>query len=184
MTAKQGLAFLTLLAFVASFLAARTFTTLFPGSVVVTGGVHFHHFWYGLLMVVAAGWLAIVLDRPGLGRILAIVFGLGAGLIGDEVGLLLTLGDYGSELTYVFFVGVISFAAIGFLFLRYREQIQKDVLSLGTGERVAQSGLFLAGLSALGWAFNQQGVAILILSSGGAVVALGFVLHRREPRKA
>ncbi len=86
--AKHGLAFLTLISFITSFLVARTFTTFSPTTMVVTGGIHFHHSWYGLLMVVSAGWLTIVSDHPGYNRVFAIVFGLGAGLIGDEVGLL------------------------------------------------------------------------------------------------
>jgi hypothetical protein len=49
---SSGLAFLALLAFVMSFLSARAFATLNPRTVAVTGGIHFHHFWYGLIMVV------------------------------------------------------------------------------------------------------------------------------------
>jgi len=36
-------------------------------------------------MVVSTGWLGITLSNERMGRNLAIVFGLGAGLIGDEV---------------------------------------------------------------------------------------------------
>ncbi len=55
--------------------------------------------WYGLGMVTLAGWLGIAFNRPRLVRTYAIILGLGAGLIGDEVGLLLTFGDYQSSLT-------------------------------------------------------------------------------------
>src|ERR1700691_4237778 len=95
---NYGLAFLALSAFMLSFFVARIFTTLHPDTVVVTGGVHFHHFWYGLTMVIVAGWLGIVSNHPVLDRVYATVFGLGGGLIGDEVGLLLTFGNYHSEL--------------------------------------------------------------------------------------
>ncbi|MDA4124790.1 MAG: hypothetical protein OK438_04985 [Thaumarchaeota archaeon] len=178
--AKHGLAFLTLLSFLASFLAARAFTTLTPATVVVTGGIHFHHFWYGLIMVVAAGWLAIVTDHPELDRIYAIVFGLGGGLIGDEVGLLLTLGDYQSELTYVFFVGILSFAGLSYLILRYREQLAKDVVSLGRGERLLHFGIFIAGVSSVAWAFGQFAPASVVLVFGLVLVSLGLVVHRRK----
>src|SRR5437016_2957918 len=86
---RHGLAFYGTLAFVASFLGARLFATLNPTVTVVRGGIHFHHFWYGLAMVVSTGWLGITLSNERMGRNLAIIFGLGAGLIGDEVGLLL-----------------------------------------------------------------------------------------------
>jgi hypothetical protein len=178
--ARHGLAFLTLLSFIASFLAARAFTAISPDTVVVAGGIHFHHFWYGLILVVVAGWLAIVTDRPDLDRVFAIVFGLGAGLIGDEVGLLLTLGDYQSELTYVFFVGILSLAGLSYLVLRYREQLTKDVLSLGTGERLIQFGIFSAGMSSVAWAFGQVALASGVLAFGLVLTVVGLAAHRKN----
>lgn len=178
--ARHGLAFLTLLSFIASFLAARAFTAISPDTVVVAGGIHFHHFWYGLILVVVAGWLAIVTDRPDLDRVFAIVFGLGAGLIGDEVGLLLTLGDYQSELTYVFFVGILSLAGLSYLVLRYREQLTKDVLSLGTGERLIQFGIFSAGMSSVAWAFGQVALVSGVLAFGLVLTVVGLAAHRKN----
>ena len=52
----SGLSFLALLSFVTSFVAARAFATLNPTAVVVSGVIHFHHFWYGLILVTAAGF--------------------------------------------------------------------------------------------------------------------------------
>jgi len=179
----HSLAFLTLISFVASFLLARAFTTLTPTTVVVTGGIHFHHFWYGLVMVVAAGWLSIVSNHPEFDRIYAIVFGLGAGLIGDEVGLLLTLGNYQSLLTYVFFIGVLSLSGIIYLLLRYREQLEKGVLSLGAGERLVHIGIFIAGLSAVAWAFGHLDLGFAVLSLGVLVAVSGFLFHRRRLTK-
>ncbi len=179
----HGLALLTLGSFIASFLIARTFTTLAPTTVVVTGGIHFHHFWYGLTMVVVAGFLAIVSDHPQFVRVYAIVFGLGAGLIGDEVGLLLTLGNYQSGLTYVFFVGVISFAGLAFLFYRYRTELRKGILSLGRGERTTYLGVFVAGVSALAWAFDQDVVGAVVLLLGLILTVIGVVIRRRRTPK-
>ena len=177
----HGLAFLTLASFVARFLAARAFTTLFPTTVVVSGGIHFHHFWYGLAMVVAAGWLSIVSNRPRYDRVYAVVFGLGAGLIGDEVGLLLTLGNYYSELTYVFFVGVLSFAGLAYLVFRYRSELERTTLSLGAGERLAYFGVFIAGISAFFWAFERYDLGVVTLALGVIVAVAGVALHRRSP---
>ena len=189
MTSRYGrevhsLALLTLLSFIASFLAARTFTTIFPTTTVVTGGIHFHHFWYGLVMVVSAGWLAIVSNHPDLDRVFAIVFGLGAGLIGDEVGLLLTLGNYQSDLTYVFFVGVLSFSGIAYLLFRYREQLEKGLLSIRSEVHLLNIGVFVAGLSAIAWAFNHFEVGLLILLLGAWMAIAGFVLRRRGGQPA
>ena len=72
----HGLVFLMFLSFIASFLVARAFATLNLGTVVVTGGIHFHYFWYGLGMIVVAGALGIVRDDPRFRRLYAILFGL------------------------------------------------------------------------------------------------------------
>ena len=176
----HGLAFLTLASFIASFLIARAFTTISPTTVVVSGGIHFHHFWYGLAMVVASGWLAIVSNRPEFDRVYAIVFGLGAGLIGDEVGLLLTLGDYQSSLTYDFFVGVLAVAGLAFLVMRYREQLERSVLSQGAPERLVHVGVFVAGVSALAWAFSFTFAGLVVLIVGLAILAVGLRLRRSK----
>ena len=84
-----GLTFLALLSFTVAFFTARIFTTINPDTVVVSGGIHFHHFWYGLAMVATAGWLGISSNHLSLRRVYAVVFGFGGGLIGDEIGLLL-----------------------------------------------------------------------------------------------
>src|SRR5207249_12171432 len=70
---RHGLAFYGTVAFVASFLGASLFATLNPTVTVVRGGIHFHHFWYGLAMVISAGWLGITLNNGRMGRNLAIV---------------------------------------------------------------------------------------------------------------
>lgn len=173
----HGLALLSLTSFVASFIAARAFTTLFPTTVVVSEGIHFHHFWYGLVMVVASGWLSIVSNRPQYDRIYAVVFGLGAGLIGDEVGLLLTLGNYYSELTYVVFVAVLSFAGLAYLVLRYRSELEDTVLSLRVGERLVHIGVFVAGVSAFFWAFGRIDLGVVMLTVGVVISVSGLALQ-------
>lgn len=90
----HGLAFLVFLSFIVSFLAARAFSTLYPDVVLIAGGIHFHHFWYGIVMIVAASSMGIVYDDPRYHRLYAVLFGVGCGVFGDEVGLLLTFGNY------------------------------------------------------------------------------------------
>jgi hypothetical protein len=177
---NHGLFFLALLSFMVSFLVARTFTTINPHAVVVTGGIHFHHFWYGLGMVVVAGWLGIVSSIPTHRRIYALVFGFGGGLIGDEIGLLLTLGDYYSTLTYVFMMGFIGGATIVLLLIRYRERLEHDVLRLGIGERLVHIGVVIAALSALPFSFDAAPLGSATLVTGALIVAVGVVAHRKR----
>ena len=64
-----------------------------PGS-VKTGGVHIHHLVFGIMLLMLAGFLdfAFQPDSPGL-EILAVAFGIGAGLTLDEFALWLHLED-------------------------------------------------------------------------------------------
>ena len=122
---RYALSFYGTLGFIAGFSGARLFATLNPTVEVVRSGIHFHHFWYGLAMVVVTGWLGIIITTDRLGR--AAIFGLGVGFIGDEMGLLLTFGDYQSEITAWFFAGAISSIILVTLIVRFRSQLEKDL---------------------------------------------------------
>jgi len=176
----QGLAFLALLFFVTTFFIARIFTTLYPDTVVESSGIHFHHFWYGLGLLVVAGWLGIASNRPEYDRVYAVFFGLGLGLIGDETGLLLTFGNYQSELTYVVFVAGLGFAIMAILAVRYSTQIRTEVFGLGKGERVAHLGIGVSALAALPLAFNQTVAGMIVLLAGVVIAGIGVWLHRRR----
>ena len=155
--------------FLTGFFGARLFAVQNPNVVVVQGGIHFHHFWYGLGMVTLAGWLGIAFNRPRLVRTYAIIFGLGAGLIGDEVGLLLTFGDYQSSLTTDFFVGVVGFIILASTLVRYRKIVVKDVIHTSWNERLVYIGINLAGLSAIFFAVNS-------ITPGLVLAVFGFLL--------
>jgi hypothetical protein len=175
----HGLAFLALLSFVAAFLLARTFTTLYPSTVVVTGGVHFHHFWYGLALVVVSGWLGIAQLDPRLRRLYAVLFGFGGGLIGDEAGLLLTLGNYHSELTYFVVVGIVAVSSLLILLGTRRKELEQDVFSLAGWERIVYAGVAVACSSSLLLAVGFYISGAIILAAGVLVALLGLWLHRR-----
>ena len=176
---RHGLAFYGTVSFVAAFFGARLFATLNPTVTVVRGGIHFHHFWYGLAMVVSTGWLGISLSNERLSRNLAIVFGLGAGLIGDEVGLLLTFGDYTSNLTEIFFVGAIAFIILATLLSRGRAHIEKEVINISRRERLTQIGVFLGAFSVVFFAVDNYGVGLAVLGFGILVFLWGFERQRR-----
>ena len=175
---RHGLAFYGTVSFVASFLGARLFATLNPTVTVVRGGIHFHHFWYGLAMVVSTGWLGITLSNERMGRNLAIVFGLGAGLIGDEVGLLLTFGDYTSNLTEIFFVAAIAFIILVTLLSRGRKHIEREVINLSRKERLTQVAVFLGAFSVIFFAAGNWEIGFAVLGLG----VLAYLWGEREPR--
>ncbi len=178
-TFRHGLAFYGTLSFVASFLGARLFATLNPTVVVVRGGIHFHHFWYGLAMVVSTGWLGISLSDQRWHHDLAIIFGLGAGLIGDEVGLLLTFGDYTSNLTEIFFVAAIAFIILVTLLSRGREHIEKEVVNISRRERLTQIGVFIGAFSVIFFAVDEWEIGLAALGLGILVFVWGYERERR-----
>jgi len=98
-TGKQPELFL-LLAFLLTFGFIRTSAHMiraqvkwWPGNVSV-GGTHVHHLVWGILLLLAVGYVAIAIDPGAPGReILAILFGVGAGLTLDEFALWLNLED-------------------------------------------------------------------------------------------
>jgi hypothetical protein len=177
-TVRYALSFYGTLGFVAGFFGARIFATL-TAVTVVHGGIHFHHFWYGLAMVVVTGWLGIAITTERLGRLLASIFGLGVGFIGDEVGLLLTFGDYTSELTAWFFAGAISSIILLTLFLRSRSQLEKDVFGVSNEEHLTHAGVFLAVFSSIFFAFDSLALGTVFASLGGCLFLVGVVLERR-----
>jgi hypothetical protein len=94
-------AFLVLLAFLSSFLFIRTSArmirdpriTWWPGN-VEAGGVHIHHFVWGIGLLLIGGFMAFVSDLYApWWQVTAIMFGVGAGLTLDEFALWLRLED-------------------------------------------------------------------------------------------
>lgn len=94
-----GAAFVVLVAFVLSFLAIRTSARLtrsvswWPGG-VESGGVHIHHLVWGICLMMLCGFLAFAapLEAPWW-HLVAIGFGVGAGLTMDEFALWVRLQD-------------------------------------------------------------------------------------------
>jgi hypothetical protein len=180
---RHGLTFIATVAFVSSFFGSRLFATLLPNTVVMPGGIHLHHFWYGIALISVAGWMGIAWRNERLYRLYAVLYGLGAGFVGDEVGLLLTFNNYQSELTYVFFIAAISFVIIATLFIRYRTQLQDELLKLSFRERLAMIGVFLTGFSAI-FFFLSSGVSLvgIPLSLCGLAILVWVYARRRKPR--
>jgi hypothetical protein len=71
----------------------RAQVSWWPGNVAV-GGTHVHHLVFGILIVLAVGYVGIAIAPGSPGReILAVLFGIGAALTLDEFALWLNLRD-------------------------------------------------------------------------------------------
>lgn len=72
-------------------------------------GYRIHHYWFGILFICFAGWMAINHRGRNVDRTAAILYGLGLGLLVDEAGLLLTEhSNYYSLSTYSLAVSIIA----------------------------------------------------------------------------
>jgi len=182
---EHGLSFLATLAFLGGFFGARLFHLAFPGLMFITStGIHFHHFWYGLAMMGVAGWLGIVDNDEKFARVYAVVFGVGAGFVGDEVGLLLTGDDYYSELTFEFLIAALAFIILVALMIRYRKQILEEVFRLSRGERLTHIGVFLIGFSAIMFAFDTLELGVPLILLGAALFVWGYRREHVATRKS
>ncbi len=96
---RQG-AFICLAALLISFFLIRTSARMtrafswWPGGVETEGGVHLHHFVWGIFLMMGAGFVGmdLRLHEPWSG-IVAAVFGVGAGLTLDEFALWTRMED-------------------------------------------------------------------------------------------
>jgi hypothetical protein len=94
----RHLARLTFVAFLLTFIAARTLVILImtrkvPDLYVHLGGTHLHHLNYGIfLLATVAAVLLFASRNAGQRSVCAIVYGVGMALTFDEFGLRLNLG--------------------------------------------------------------------------------------------
>jgi hypothetical protein len=180
MTTRPNLSVLALVSFIASFTTARTFTTLYPNTRLIGGGYHIHHFWFGLAMLVIGGWLGISYQNDRSDRFASVIFGAGGGLVGDEVGLLLTFGEYWTGITYTFIIVVSSVAAVAILFNTYQKIIRNEFYNFLIGDFGFYFGVFLTTVSTafLIEADNITTIVILsVLAVAGFLIVLAHLIR-------
>jgi len=182
---RAHLAILALVSFILSFIAARSFTYFYSDVVLVSGGLHIHHFWFGVILLAVGGWLGISYTQKEIDRLAAIIYGVGGGLIADEIGLLLTFGNYYSELTWTFMIVLLSFVSTLILFNRYRQNIREELHEFVSSRASLYFGVFLAAVS-VAFILETDNLLVTTVSAGLTVTAilivLAFLVHQiRQP---
>ena len=86
------------LSFLATFTLVRVFNYLLPNLYIpwssgFTNNLHIHHFAYGIFILAASGYLALVHDTPRAKYLICWLYGLGLGLALDELGIWLKFAD-------------------------------------------------------------------------------------------
>jgi hypothetical protein len=187
---RAHLATIALVSFILAFAAARVFTTFFPSAVLIGNGIHIHHFWFGIALLAIGGWLGISYNDRDNDRLAAILYGTGGGLIADEVGLLLTFGEYWTSLTYTFLIGFLAFVAILMLFYNYRQTVTSELKEFIGRKASIYFGVFLFVLS-IAFITETSNVLVVVAASTLAIAALAICItyvifwlrkHQREMR--
>jgi hypothetical protein len=182
---RPTLSVLALVSFLASFMVARIFTTLSPSTVLISGGYHIHHYWYGLIILAIGGWLGISYENERINRVAAILFGAGGGIIGDEVGLLLT-SEYWTGITFTFLMIFLALASILILLFRFSRIILNEFSQFFHRQTSFYLGVFLATIS-VAFILETNDIAVMIasivLTMIGLTIILLYFIHRFRTRK-
>ena len=184
---KPNLSLLALVSFIGSFVIARTFTTFNPNLVLISGDLHIHHFWYGLAMLAIGGWLGISYESERINRLAAILFGAGGGLIGDEVGLLLTLEseNYWAGITYTIIIIFLAFASILILLVRYSRLIRIEFAQFLRSNASLYFGVFLAAVS-VAFILETENIIVITISSmltlAACLIILAYFVQKIKTR--
>ncbi len=168
---RANFAIIALISFILSFIVARTFTTFFPSTVLVSNGIHVHHFWFGIVLLAVSGWLGISYNDVDADRLAAILYGAGGGLIIDEVGLLLTFGDYWTNLTYTILTVLVALVIVLILFNSYRQAIIREFDEFFSSNFSLYFGVFLLAIS-VAFIVETDDFWVTTISSGLTVTAL------------
>jgi hypothetical protein len=185
---KPNLSLLALVSFIGSFIIARTFTTFNPNFVLISGDLHIHHFWYGLAMLAIGGWLGISYESERIIRLAAILFGAGGGLIGDEVGLLLTLEseNYWAGITYTIIIMFLASASILILLVRYSRLIRMEFTQFLRSNASLYFGVFLAAVS-VAFILETGNIIVITVSSiltlAACLIILAYFVQKIKTRR-
>ncbi len=149
---RKEVPFLILIAFLLSFIVARIYVYLLvPGwagaDIFPFEDYIIHHFYYGIALVMIAGWLSIVHRDRNIERLSAILYGLGLGIFFDEIGLLLTeFTDYWTGITYTFVV-ILSLLMFNFIFFKdFWEEVGSEITKVVKKHKLDHGPLNIMGL--------------------------------------
>lgn len=120
------LQFIITLSFLISFTLSRAIVVLSgeskPSLELWIGNYHIHHFFIGILLLAISGWMGLIGIQSKYKYTSAILYGAGLGLLIDEIGLLITWGNYWAKQSYVFGVMVIVIFLSIILYEHIRER--------------------------------------------------------------
>jgi len=181
---RVSLTLLALISFVISFAIARIFTTIRRSIVLRIAGFHIHHFWYGTILMAIGLWLAIRYKEERITRPAVVLIGSGGGLIGDEVGLLLT-GNYWTGITYTIVVFFIAFISTVLLLKRYSGAISTEIRGLAKSRASFYFGIILATVSIAFLTTRNSLIAhiSIVTTAAACIILIAYIVQRVRTRQ-
>lgn len=126
------------LAFALTFGALRLLTyaireELVPWGDVVAGGLHIHHYVWGVVLLLAVGLVSLIVDSPRYNPWLGLVYGAASALVVDEFALLLNLRDVywttEGRISVDLALGLIALAAVYFAATSFWRRLGHEVVA-------------------------------------------------------
>lgn len=138
--------FLIMVSFLIWFLIARTYTTLFPQSVIMVNNVHVHHFAYGIIMLSIIAYIAVSYPLTRAWRLrISVLLGISLATAYDEFAMWLLLEDLHQDrrnfdailIITLFFLNTIYFPSF---WNRWGKRLGKlfNILLLGLPNKIYQ----------------------------------------------
>lgn len=140
--------FLIFIAFLISFSIGRGWRFFaIEGPPLRTATYTLHHLYYGVALLMVAGWIAINYRDRDLTRITALIYGAGLGLFFDEIGYVLThFENYWDEITYTVVIGISLILLNIIYFSDFWKSVSSDLQSFAKEKNLTKGPLNLMGL--------------------------------------
>ncbi len=150
----KSVPFMVMISFFLSFLLARLWVVVsgadkptyqesatHVGKNLIIKGLHVHHFFYGFVLLCIGGWLALSYERGRARKAAPLLYGAGLGFFLDEIGFLLTWGEYWSSLSYAIalLTGVLFLNIVYFSDFWY--EVRKNVILFNNKHPVVSNAL-------------------------------------------
>ncbi|MFW6270520.1 MAG: hypothetical protein ACOC4G_10620 [Bacillota bacterium] len=124
------------------------------GRNIILFGYHIHHFYFGIALIIIAGWISINDIKVFSRKHAAIMYGIGLGLFMDEIGLLLTWGNYYSSLSYIlslFLGGVfLNIVFFPYFWLEVKENLKVQTSSHWLSKQILSNDKMFSFINKLG----------------------------------
>lgn len=99
------------------------------GRNLIISGIHIHHFFYGFCLLSIGGWVALNYSERTTRKIAALFYGVGLGFFLDEIGFLLTWGEYWSSITYVVVILTLTVFLNTIYFSDFWSEVRKNIIA-------------------------------------------------------